>query len=119
MSSVTHPAARSSATSPRVAASESGMSPWVTLPTLQLPWSSGTVLKVLVAASIQNTQPAGTRPVRPSGRGGGMGASNAATSAGGEAADGMAIGGEVRLSVSLSIAARARQSVEVVMGGHY
>src|SRR5438309_1192774 len=116
MSSVTQPAARSSATSPRVAASDSGISPWVTLPTLQLPWSAGTVLKVLVAASIQNTHPAGTRPVRPSGSAGGMGPSNAGTSPGGNSAKVMAIGGDVRWRASLSVAARVRQSVEVVMG---
>ena len=35
-------------------------SPWVILPTLQLPWSSGAVVKVRSVPFIQKTQPAGT-----------------------------------------------------------
>jgi hypothetical protein len=56
--------------------------PCVSRPTLQLPWSSGTVRKVRSAALTQNTHPAGTLPVRPSGVGGGIGSSKAAIPSG-------------------------------------
>src|SRR5919106_6597700 len=71
-SGVTQPASTSAATSARPAASDRSINPWVRLPTLQLPWSSGTVVKVLSAPFIQKTQPAGTLPVRPSDVGSGM-----------------------------------------------
>jgi hypothetical protein len=63
------------------------------LPTLQLPWSAGAVVKVRSAPLIQKTQPAGTRPVRPSSAGGGMGASYGSTPAGAWAENVMATGG--------------------------
>ena len=68
---VTQPESSSAATSELPATSSSDLNPWVTLPTLQLPWSSATVPNVRSAAFIQKTQPAGTRPVRPSGSGAG------------------------------------------------
>ncbi|MBW8825161.1 MAG: hypothetical protein JF603_02255 [Acidobacteria bacterium] len=75
MSIVTQPDSRRAATSEWVAASSRPMKPWVRLPTEQLPWSAATVEKVRSTAFIQKTQPAGTRPVRPSGIGAGIGAS--------------------------------------------
>ena len=74
---VTQPVSSSAATSLLPATSSSVLNPWVRLPTLQLPWSAATVEKVDSAAWIQKTQPAGTRPVRPSGSGAGIGRSNA------------------------------------------
>src|SRR4051794_41785693 len=73
---VTQPESSSAATSELPATSSSDLKPWVTLPTLQLPWSSATVPNVRSAAFIQKTHPAGTRPVRPSGSGEGIGSSN-------------------------------------------
>src|SRR3954469_15358990 len=95
MSIVTQPDSISAPTSPRVAASSSGMKPCVQLPTEQLPWSSATVEKVVSTDSIQNTQPAATRPVRPSGDGAAIGLSNAATPSGRDAENVIAIGGAV------------------------
>src|SRR5207248_2845740 len=56
---------------------------------------SGAVVKVRSVPSIQKTQPAGTRPVRPSGVGGGIGASNGSTPGGDASANVIAIGGAV------------------------
>src|SRR4029078_455015 len=89
---VPHPGASSAATSELPATSASVLKPWVTLPTLQLPWSSATGETVRSPPPIQNTQPAGTRPVRPSSVGGAIGSSNAGTSAGASAAKVIAIG---------------------------
>src|SRR5947209_6598661 len=81
-SGVTQPVASSAATSAFPATSCTVLKPWVTLPTLQFAWSSATVAKTPRAPSIQNTQPAGTAPVRPSGVGGGINTSNRETPAG-------------------------------------
>src|SRR3954470_5448462 len=93
---VTHPESSSAATSELPPTSSRVLNPWVTLPTLQLPWSSATVPKVRSAAFIQKTQPAGTRPVRPSGSGAGIGSSNIATPSSGASENVIASGGGER-----------------------
>ena len=85
---VTQPDSSSAATSPLPATSSRVLNPWVMLPTLQLAWSSATVLNVRSAAFIQNTQPAGTRPVRPSSSASGIGSSKGATPSGGAVGEG-------------------------------
>ena len=72
---VTQPDSTNAATSEWPATSSSVANPWVRLPTLQLPWSAATVVNVRSTALVQKTHPAGTRPVRPSAVGSGMGAS--------------------------------------------
>ena len=99
---VTHPVSSSAATSELPATSASVLNPWVRLPTLQLPWSAATVENVRSVAFIQNTHPAGTRPVRPSGSASGIGSSNGATPAGVDSWNEMASGGEESLSESAS-----------------
>src|SRR6478609_3512830 len=89
---VTQPVSRSAATSPLPATSSRVTNPWVRLPTEQLPWSALTVENVDSVAWFQKTQPAGTRPVRPSSSGAGSGRSNGATPAGGAAENVIAIG---------------------------
>src|SRR3954470_19351653 len=97
---VTQPVSRSAATSPLPATSSSVTNPWVRLPTEQLPWSAFTVEKVDSVAWFQNTQPAGTRPVRPSSREAGIGRSNASTPAGGASENVIAIGAVARFSAA-------------------
>ena len=70
------------ATSSLPATSSSGLNPWVTLPTEQFAWAAATVENVRSAPLIQKTQPAATRPVRPSGSGSGMGSSKVGTDSG-------------------------------------
>src|SRR5262249_54017042 len=77
---------------------------------LQLPWSSATVPKVRSAAFIQKTQPAGTRPVRPSGSGAGIGSSNMATPGSGASEKVIASGAALRWRASVSSPASAGQS---------
>ena len=62
MSIVTQPDSSSAPTSPLPAISSSVLKPCVHDPTEQLPWSSATVENVVSTDSIQNTQPAATRP---------------------------------------------------------
>src|SRR4051794_25336014 len=117
---VTQPESSSAATSELPATSSSDLKPWVTLPTLQLPWSSATVPKVRSAAFIQKTHPAGTRPVRPSGSGAGIGSSNIGIPGSGASENVMASGAALRCRVSVRSAARAGQSWACeswVMGG--
>src|ERR1039458_160896 len=105
MSMVTHPDATRAATSEWPATSSRVANQWVRLPTLQLPWSAATVENVRSSALVQNTHPAGTRPVRPSGVGSGIGASNGATPSGTDWEKVMAIGGVMRLSAWVSASA--------------
>src|SRR5207237_5293905 len=108
-STVTQPESSNAATSELAATSSKVLKPWVMLPTLQFAWSSATVAKVRSAALIQNTQPAGTRPVRPSGSGDGIGSSNVRTKSGTAAANVIASGGVARLSAKLRRSARSDQ----------
>ena len=73
VSASTQPDSSSALTSPFASTSPSPRKPWVTLPTLQFAWSAATVEKVRLADLTQKTQPAGTRPVRPSSAGVGHG----------------------------------------------
>src|SRR5262249_29304098 len=113
---VTQPESSSAATSELPATSSRVLNPWVTLPTLQFPWSSATVPNVRSAAFIQNTQPAGTRPVRPSGIGAGIGSSNIGTPASGASENVIASGGAERCSTSLRAEASADQSCDGAWG---
>ena len=70
---VTQPESKMAATSELPATSSRLAKPCTKLPTLQLAWSAATVEKVLSIALVQNTHPAGTGPVLPSGVGGGFG----------------------------------------------
>src|SRR3954453_18472065 len=115
ISIVTHPDSSSAATSPCPAASSSVLKPCVHDPTEQLPWSSATVENVRSPLRIQNTQPAGTRPRRPSADGSDIGASNAGTPAGRSAVKVIAIGGALGCSAAVSSAASVDQSAVVVM----
>src|SRR5438876_10718987 len=108
---VTQPESTRAATSALPATSSRVLKPWVTLPTLQLAWSSATVLNVRSAAFIQNTHPAGTRPVRPSAVGSGIGSSNGATPAGGSAENVIARGAAARCSASAKREASSGQDV--------
>src|SRR5687767_7400646 len=90
------------------------LKPCVRLPTEQLPWSSATVEKVLAVPCIQKTQPAATRPVRPSGSGSGIGASNASTPAGTVSVKVIAIGGTFSASASESAAERSAHFCEAM-----
>src|SRR5690349_1560980 len=90
--SVTQPVLSRAATSALPATSARVLRPCVMLPTLQLLWSSGAVANVRSVDFIQNTQPAGTRPVRPSSVGGAVGSSKAGTPGAGSSANVMAIG---------------------------
>src|SRR5258708_40353397 len=90
---VTQPDSSSAATSEFPATSSRVAKPWVRLPTEQFAWSGATVENVRSVAWTQNTHPAGTRPVRPSSIGSGIGASNAATSGGTALSNPIAIGG--------------------------
>jgi hypothetical protein len=114
---VTQPDSRTTATSELPATSSRVLNPCVRLPTLQLPWSAATVLKVRWVAFIQNTHPAATRPVRPSGRGGGIGSSNGATPAGASAEKVIASGRAVRWSPALNASDSCRQSALVMVRG--
>src|SRR3954451_15522007 len=98
----TQPVSSSAATSLLPATSSRVTKPWVRLPTEQLPGSALTVENVLSVAWVQNTHPAATRPVRPSGSGSGIGRSNAATPAGGSAENVIAIGAAARESAPAS-----------------
>src|SRR3954470_19176268 len=93
---VTQPLSSNAATSELPATSSSVLNPCVTLPTLQFPWSSATVPNVFSAAFIQNTQPAGTRPVRPSAVGAAIGSSNIGTPSSGASENVIASGGGER-----------------------
>jgi len=72
------------------------------------------VVKVRIAACIQNTQLAGTRPDRPSSVGGLIGSSKAGIPEGTCAVNVMAIGAMVSASASTSCSARRLQSVLVM-----
>ena len=109
MSIVTQPDSSRAATSLLPATSSSVLNPWVMLPTLQLAWSSATVVKVRSAAFIQKTQPAGTRPVRPSAAAAGIGSAKAGTPGGpAPAVNVMAIGASLRWRAALSPLASSR-----------
>src|SRR3954470_20459532 len=107
---VTQPLSSNAATSELPATSSSVLNPCVTLPTLQLPWSSATVPNVFSAAFIQNTQPAGTRPVRPSAVGAAIGSSNIGTPSSGASENGIASGGGARGGGAGGAGARAGES---------
>src|SRR5262245_28343406 len=107
---VTQPLASNAATSALPATSWRVFSPCVMLPTLQLPWSAGSVTKVRSVALTQNTHPADTFPVRPSDIGAGMMPSYAGIPAGTSAKNVMAIGDTSRLSNFCSSPANACQS---------
>src|SRR4051794_22444594 len=110
---VTQPVSRSAATSPLPATSSSVTKPWVRLPTEQLPWSAFTVENVDSVAWFQNTQPAGTRPVRPSSSGAGRGRSNGATPAGAASEKVIAMGVVARFSAADRRSDRSFQAVGI------
>src|SRR4051794_7935681 len=112
---VTQPVSSSAATSPLPATSSRVANPWVRLPTEQLPWSAFTVENVDSVAWFQNTQPAGTRPVRPSSSGAGSGRSNGATPSGGAAEKVIAIGAVARFSAADRREDRSFQVVGIVL----
>jgi hypothetical protein len=72
-------------------------------------------------SGLQNTHPAGTRPVRPSGVGSGMGASNGTTPTGADAENVMATGGVLRSSAAVRAAEasdqRARRDMGAILPG--
>src|SRR6266849_2774129 len=113
MSMVTQPLASSAATSALPATSCMVLKPCVMLPTLQLPWSAGRVANVRSAAFTQNTHPAATFPVRPSGVGPGIVPSYTGIPAGTASRNVIAIGAMSKLNSSCSSAANPFQSCAI------
>src|SRR5215510_2110237 len=113
MSIVTQPLASNAATSALPATSCMVLRPCVMLPTLQLPWSAGRVANVRSAAFTQNTHPAETFPVRPSGVGAGMAPSYTGIPVGTASRNVIAIGAMSKLNSSCNSAANPFQSCAI------